>query len=480
MSITRCLRFRCSDHAAIESGLAAIRSEQKLPETFAPEVAAAAAEAVARPRLPALDRRDIPLLTLDPPGAMDLDQALHIERLGSGYRVYYAIADVAAFVTPGDAVDREARRRGETLYGAETKIPLHPPVLSEGAASLLPGAERPALLWTLDLDASGENVAIDVRRARVASRARLDYAGLQARFDAGTIEPAWALLREVGELRRGREIARGGVSLPLPEQEASIEDGRWRLAYRARLAVEDWNEQLSLLTGMAAARLMLDAGIGLLRTLPVPAPAEIARLRVTARTLGIAWPEGLDYPGFIRALDPTRDRHVAMLTACTTVLRGAAYVAFDGAPPQAPLHSALAAPYSHATAPLRRLVDRFTGEACVAIAAGRAVPDWVREALPELPVTMQTSGYRAGQFERSVLDLAEATVLAARVGEAFEGAIVEVAAAHPERGKVMLREPAIESVVTAPAALALGADVRVRLVQADPARRLTRFALEAG
>ena len=76
---------------------------------------------------------------------MDLDQAMHIEKASDGgYTVRYAIADVAAFVKPGDPVDVEAHRRGETLYGAGTRIPLHPTELSEGAASLLPDQVAPA------------------------------------------------------------------------------------------------------------------------------------------------------------------------------------------------------------------------------------------------------------------------------------------------------------------------------------------------
>ena len=100
---------------------------------------------------------------------MDLDQALHIERDGDGYVVHYAIADLAAFITPGDPVDLEANRRGETLYGADSKVPLHPPVISEGAASLLPDQVRPALLWTIKVDATGEGTDVTVERARVRS-----------------------------------------------------------------------------------------------------------------------------------------------------------------------------------------------------------------------------------------------------------------------------------------------------------------------
>ena len=97
-----------------------------LPDAFPPGVEAAAAEAAAHPRLPALDRTDLPLVTIDPPGAMDLDQALHVARDGDGFVVHYAIADVAAFVRAGDPIDLEAHRRGQTLYGAASNIPLHP------------------------------------------------------------------------------------------------------------------------------------------------------------------------------------------------------------------------------------------------------------------------------------------------------------------------------------------------------------------
>jgi VacB/RNase II family 3'-5' exoribonuclease len=478
MSTTRRLRVPPPIAMTLQQGVAAIKHEQALPLAFPPEVEALAAQAARAPRLPTLDRTDIPFVTIDPAGAMDLAQALHVEPAGDGFRVHYAIADVAAFVTAGDAIDVEAHKRGETLYGADAKIPLHPKVLSEDAASLLPDQMRPALLWTIELDATGEGTKVDVRRARVRSRARLDYDGVQARIDAGTADPMWALLREVGELRKQRERRRGGISLPLPEQEVRVEaDGQWRLEFRARHPVEDWNEQISLLTGMAAAHLMVQAKVGILRTLPKPQDWAVERLRRTAHALGLAWPQAMSYPDFIDSLDPARPRHVAMMVASTSVLRGAGYVAFDGALPAQPMHWPLAAEYAHATAPLRRLVDRYTGETCVALCAGKPVPQWVREALPALPAAMQAADQRASRFERAVLDLVEAATLASRVGEVFDGAIVEVRRDDPKLGVVVLRDPAIEAPVAGAGPLPLGDTVRVRLVDADPARRSTRFAL---
>jgi exoribonuclease R len=477
MAMTRRISIQQPHASEFEQGIADIEAELKLPLAFPPEVEAAAANAAAHPRLPELDRTEIPLITIDPPDSMDLDQAMFVERTDAGYRVHYAIADVAAFVTAGDPMDIEANKRGETLYGADSRIPLYPTALSENAASLLPDQLRPALLWTLDVDKDGECVAIDVRRARVMSRAKLNYAGVQQSIDSGNADPMWSVLREVGELRMQREQRIGGVSLPLPEQEIGKANGQWTLEFRTRHPIEDWNEQVSLLTGMAAAHLMVQAKVGLLRTLPEPDPSAIERLRRSASALAIAWPADQGYPDFIRSLDPGKSSHVAMLVACTSVLRGAGYAAFNGSLPAQPMQSALASEYAHATAPMRRLVDRYVGEVCVALCAQQPVPEWALTALPGLPVTMQDSDRRAHRFERAVIDLIEAVTMAPRIGETFDGAIVELEQGNPRQGVVMLRNPAIEGRVTGTVDLPLGGNVRVELVEADAARRSIRFEL---
>ena len=121
-----------------------------------------------------------------------------------------------AFVEPGGAIDVEARRRGQTVYCPDLRVPLHPPVLSEGAASLLPGQVRPAFVWDLRLDADGEETSAEVYRALVRSVERFDYAGVQELVDSGTTDERWVLLREIGERRIRQERLRGGASLPMP------------------------------------------------------------------------------------------------------------------------------------------------------------------------------------------------------------------------------------------------------------------------
>lgn len=456
-----------------------LQDELEVTPAFPAEVEDAAARAAAAPRLPDLDRTDLPFVTIDPEGARDLDQALHIARSddGDGWTVHYAIADVAAFVAPGDPVDVEAHRRGETLYGAEEKVPLHPPAISEDAASLLPDRVRPALLWTIRLGPDGERLDADVVRALVRSREQLTYDEAQRLVDEGEGPETLALLAEVGPRRLAREVARGGVSLPIPEQEVVVDGGRWHLEHRARLSVEEWNAQISLLTGYAAAAMMVYARVGLLRTLPPADPRDVQRLHRTARALGIEWPAELLYPDFIRGLDPRRPDHAAMVLACTRLLRGSGYTAFDGELPEQPRHAALAAEYAHVTAPLRRLSDRYAGEVCLALCAGDEVPAWVRDALPALPGTMQRSGRTASAYERGVLDLVEAGVLRDRVGEEMDGVVVDVDDKRPERGQVVVAGPAVEAPVTGDGSLPLGERVRVRLVEADVSERRVRFEI---
>src|SRR5689334_246481 len=129
MSSSRVVRVHAADEVAAQSlrdGIATIQEQLGVTPDFPPEVEEAARAAAAAPRMPDLDRTDLPFVTIDPASSMDLDQALHLERDGDGYVVHYAIADVAAFVSPDDPIDQEAHRRGETLYGADSKVPLHP------------------------------------------------------------------------------------------------------------------------------------------------------------------------------------------------------------------------------------------------------------------------------------------------------------------------------------------------------------------
>jgi exoribonuclease R len=471
----RYLRYQPADGQRLRAGFDRVREQMGVPSGFPDDVLAAAEEAANAPTRPDLDRTDIPFVTIDPSGSRDLDQAVHIARRSGSYRVYYAIADVAAFVQPGSALDAEANARALTLYLPDARSPMHPPVLSEGAASLLPGQVRPAVLWTLDLDRSGEGVGIDVRRALVRSRAQLSYEQVQRALDGDIAEEPLNLLREVGQLRQQRELERGGISLPLPEQEVIESQDSYDLVFRAPLPVEGWNAQISLLTGMAAAELMLYGEIGLLRTLPAAPEGLIKRLRRIARALQIDWPPEDSYAEMIRTLDPRQPKHAAMINECTSLLRGAGYTAFAGGVPELATHAAVASEYAHVTAPLRRLADRYANEVCLALSAGTEVPSWVRTALPALPRRMEQADQHANQVEAACVDLVEAAVLTGREGERFTGVVVDISD-QSKVGTVQLTEPAVRGRVEG-RQVPLGKRVDVELTLADIEKRQIRFVL---
>ena len=544
MSRTR-LSTYTAPPAEVARTLDALRAHYEVPAAFPPEAlaeaeAAAGAWAQDGPaRLladGARDARDLELVTIDPPGSMDLDQAVLLERLpaqagvGTGaapepsatYRVHYAIASLATFVTPGGALDVELRRRGETIYAPDTATPLHPEVLSHGAASLLEDAERPACLWTIDLDERGEVVSARVERALVRSRARLSYAQVQAAIDGQGALPQEApadlpeLLAEIGRLRLEREAARGGISMTTPEQVVEVTEAAeatevpgavspaadpdsaerpgpagYRLAYRVPVPAEQYNAQISLLTGMCAARIMVECGVGILRTLPPARPEDYARLRRVAAALGIDWPAAQPYPELVRGLDHAIPAHAAFMEQAMSLFRGSGYLAFgvggvgvpaddEAADSEEAVHSAIAARYAHVTAPLRRLVDRYGEEVCIAACAQAPVPEWVLQALPDLPGIMEQTGKRARAIGRGALTALEALVLRGHEDEVFDGVITSE---REGRGELVLTEPAVVTEVRRGIGqsgdrLPVGERVRVRLLSADPAAGI-RFQLLA-
>jgi exoribonuclease R len=450
--------------------LAALPAEVDLERDFPAAVLAEAETAAKTAPLPDADRTDIEFATIDPAGSNDLDQAFQLVREGAGYRFWYAIADVPAFVIPGGAIDIEAHKRGQTVYAPDGRIPLHPTVLSEGAASLLPEQLRGAFVWEFALDANAMVTSSTVARGRIRSRRRLEYDGVQQHLDAGTADEALRLLKDVGLARQMLERARGGASLNTPEALIDEVDGRYVVTRRSQLPVEGWNAELSLLTGMEAATIMLNGKVGILRTMPPAEQDAIDRFRHQTRALGHAWPEGRPYGDYLATLDGTNPQHLAILHAAGSLFRGAGYTPFDGELPAHTIQSAVGAPYAHVTAPLRRLVDRFGLVICEALTAGRPVADWARAALPTLPAEMAHSSNVSGQLDRRALDAVEAAVLAPRLGESFDGVIV---AQNKSGSVVQLLDPAVTAECSGHHET--GAALTVTLVKADVATSTVLF-----
>ena len=466
------------------------RQELGIRAGFPPEVLAKAELAARRGPAAAANRADrttVPFVTVDPPGSRDLDQAVQAERLGDGYRLRYAIADVGVWVDRGGAVEREAWRRGVTFYAPDHREPLYPPVLSQGVASLLPEEARPAVLFDLELDARAELRSWSVEPALVRSRAQLTYGQLLRHVSQPAASPLatepWgdtlSLLGEIGPKRLALEAERGGVSLPVRDQQVQQRAATalgYALVYEEPNEAERWNAQVSLLTGHAAATRMLQAGVGLLRTMPPFGDRDVAKFRRIALTLGFAWPAGRSYAEFMHGLRPDHPHVDALVRQARRVMRGADYVAFHGTPPEQPLHGALAFTYAHVTAPLRRLADRYVLDLLVTLASGARPTDAEVAVLHALVPVMDGADRTTSALERRVVDMAEAWALRERVGEVLQAVAVDV-----QRGEVEVQvaEPPIRASVDVGDAAApqLGARLDVRVAAADVAEGRIRLEL---
>ncbi|MCF3140296.1 RNB domain-containing ribonuclease [Paenarthrobacter sp. AR 02] len=474
----------------LAAALAALRTELELPGAYPAGALEEARKAVADRKLPERDLRDVPFVTIDPATSTDLDQALFIERAGDGYKVLYAIADVPSFVSPGGALDAETRQRGQTFYAPDGRIPLHPEVISEHAGSLLADQDCGAFVWEFVLDARAEAVSVTVGRATVRSRAKLSYQGVQEQIDNGTAPPVLQLLKEVGLKRVELERLRGGASLNMPEQEIvqATDGGGYRIEAAPSLPVEDWNAQISLMTGMAAAQLMLEGKVGILRTMPAPDDRSLQHFKRQTTALGKPWDGRITYGEYLRTLDASDPKQLAILHSAGTLFRGAGYTPFDGEVPTEVIQAAIGAPYAHTTAPLRRLIDRFVLVICEALSNKRDIPAWAREALPSLPEIMASSDQLAGRLERAALDTVEAALVANHVGQEFDAVVISGSKPNGNGkgngngngnggpyGIVQIAEPAVTA--RCDGELESGTKVRVRLVKADIASREILFEL---
>lgn len=458
---------------SLTDGFDAIRTEFEIPRSFPPAVLSEAHAAVARTVPTALN---VPFVAVDPAGATDLDQAVHIETRGAGFRVRYAISDPAQFIEPSGMISAEAWNRGVTIYAPDKRTPLHPRVLSEERASLLPdGVSRPAMVWTFDLDSDGRVVDSHLQRQTVEIAEAISYHEAQRRIDDGEVGTL-ALLEAVGRLRLEIEAERGGVSLNLPSQEVTQSPAGYRLGFETTLSVERWNAQISLMTGMVAGQTMASAGVGILRTLPEPRPSDIASLRVHAAALGIDWPQQLRYSEFIRGLSPEQPNQTALLYAAARTLRGAGYQHLTaGDEPVG--HGAIQALYSHVTAPLRRLVDRYANEILHALYNDLPIPAWATESLDAMPSTMQRARALQSSVDRAVVDYLEAVVLTPAIGETFVGVVVKRDPDDPT-ASVQINDPAVVAQVKLPAAVRVSDAVELRLASADPVERTLDFVLK--
>ncbi|WP_165164188.1 RNB domain-containing ribonuclease [Corynebacterium qintianiae] len=452
-----------------------IAREFDVPTDFSAELheeASALTDKHARDRT---DARSIPFVTIDPPGSMDLDQAVYIEKAGDGYTVRYAIADVAAFVEGDDnEVRRESLKRGQTIYLPDEPARLHPPELSEGSASLLPDVDRPAVMWTFRLDAKGEVSSAFVERALVRSRARLDYDEVQEGVDRGEVHASISELPEVGKLRQASSQRREAVNLRLPSvRVVETEGGRFELVIEPRHPVMDYNSEISLLTGMVAGQMMVDAGKGFLRILSPANEGAEEEFRTEVRNLGYAI--GDEPVGeFLARVDADTPRGMAVMREAQKLLRGSGYINLEEKEPE--VHAGIGGYYSHVTAPLRRLIDRYATEVCLAICAGTEPPAWVEEGANQVVKTMGRTSQLANTVDRACLNLTEATVLRPWLGHNFEAVVLKTQEQQDESRIFVINPPVLAPCLGRPEE---GGETSVSLIRASVEEREVAFAWPA-
>ena len=258
-----------------------------------------------------IDRRALPLVTIDELTSRDLDQAVCIQRApDGGWVVWYAIADAAWFARPGQPLFQEALRRGATCYLPGLVVPMMPTSISEGVCSLNAGVERRALLFQMRLNEEGDRIGCTIERARIRSRAKLTYDGvdrwLKGLGELGSDDPEVAEslrgLEAVGRLRIQQAVERDVVRLRRVESSVRMENAgglRFVAFSDPRNDVERYNEQISLLCNMEGARYLMEEApdflLPIFRVHPAPSRTRLSSMReqiegiVSSNGLGQDW-----------------------------------------------------------------------------------------------------------------------------------------------------------------------------------------------
>ncbi len=417
--------------------------ENDIPDRF-PEAATALAERARPVRAGGKreDLRDIPLITIDGADARDFDDAVWAEADGSpdnpdGWRLLVAIADVAHYVRPGDALDKEAEKRGNSVYFPDRVVPMLPEALSNGLCSLRPKEDRACLAVEMVIDAKGRKKSHRFRRGLMRSVARVTYEEIQADFDAasnaGRETALTALARPLygafQALLSARET-RGALDIEMPEMQVHLNDSGevTAIAPRSRLDSHRLIEEFMVLANVAAAEtLERRKRACVYRVHDAPNPDKVEELRANLEGFGINFAKGqvIQAKLFNRVLEQARGRDfqdaVNML-----VLRSQSQAVYS---PFNLGHFGLGLRrYAHFTSPIRRYSDLLVHRAL--IEAHDFGPDGAAADHPDDLVSVcehiSMTERRAAAAERSAIDRFSAMFMAGRVGETIEAVVTGV------------------------------------------------------
>lgn len=388
---------------------------------------------VAAPRIdddPRLeDLEAIPFATIDGEGAMDLDQAIHVERVadGGGWIVRYAIADASFYVPRGSALWDEALRRGASYYLPGLAIPMLPRALSEGLVSLNEGVTRRAMVFEMHVDAHGGCTETRLVRARIRSRAKLTWGEVQQLFGApeqsalsgSELESSLRAMAEVGRARLREARERDVVRYRRREVEVRLEGAageRFVVLDGVRREVELWSEQISLLCNAEGARLLAESEAPwiqpIFRVHPPPDPERVESLRATIERIvethaldpaRWVWDEGrASLAAYVASL-PDEGAHVRVARAIQrqaimTNVRST-YATSAGVH-----HGAGFDPYARFSAPMREVVGVYLHAEAIQLQGGPARAESAPDAEAALRDDVVLSANRSKDVQRAITD----------------------------------------------------------------------------
>lgn len=414
-----------------------------IPDAFPDDVMAQADAAKPEGLKGREDLRDLPLITIDPSDARDHDDACYAHadedpKNEGGHVVWVAIADVAAYVTPGSALDREARKRGNSTYFPDRVVPMLPDRLSGDLCSLHEGVPRACIAVRMVLDAEGNKIGHTFHRGLMRSPASLHYEEVQDAIDGNPNDRTGPLLEPVlkpiyaayAALKAAR-AERQPLDLNLPERRIELDaDGTVKsVNFKDRLDAHRLIEEFMVLANVAAAETLLAKKTPLLyRIHEEPSPAKLDALRETAQAAGYTLAKGqVLHTRHLNKLlndaagtDDAELINLSTLRSMTQAYYGPAHIGHFGLA----LRS-----YAHFTSPIRRYADLIVHRALI------TAHGWGNDGLSQLDIEdiEQTGAHisdterRSMVAERDTTDRYLASYLSERVGNEFSGRISGIA-----------------------------------------------------
>ena len=414
-----------------------------IPDRF-PDDVLAEAEAAGEPTGHREDLREdlraLDFVTIDPSDARDHDDAVHAmpdPESRDGFIVWVAIADVAAYVRPGSALDDEARTRGNSSYFPDRVVPMLPDRLSGDLCSLHEGVDRPVIAVRLSVDAQGNKTGHRFARALIRSRASLSYEQAQAAFDGqldAATEPLAPMLSALNGAWRATLIARAQrqpLDLDLPERRIVLDDAGQvtSVAFKDRLDAHKVIEEFMVMANVAAAETLLAKRVPLLfRVHEEPALEKLDALREVVAGIGLRLAKG--------QVLHTRHLNALLAQAATTpfaelvnmsTLRSMTQAYYS---PEHLGHFGLALrSYAHFTSPIRRYADLIVHRALITAHGwgDDGLSETDKATLAETATQISETERRSMAAERDTTDRYLAAFMADRLGATFQGAIAGVA-----------------------------------------------------